>query len=87
MLYKGKVKINIFLLPQDPDLSLTDLLLFQQKAKAFFSLQIIPLLKNMNLLFVSFEILWLFFHWPLLIVGVYLFLLCNIIAWINEKPN
>lgn len=87
MFYKGKVKINIFLLPQDPDLYLTDLLLFQQKAKAFFSLQIIPLFKNMNLLFVSFEILWLFFHWPLLIVGVHLFLLCNIIAWINEKPN
>ena len=62
MFYKGKVKINIFLLPQDPDLSLTDLLLFQQKAKAFFSLQIIPLFKNMNLLFVSFEILWLFFY-------------------------
>lgn len=36
MFNKGKVKINIFLLPQDPDLYLTDLLLFQQKAKAFF---------------------------------------------------
>ena len=57
MFYKGKVKINIFLSPQDPDLSLTDLLLFQQKAEALFSLQIVPLFKNMNLLFVSFEIL------------------------------
>ena len=61
MFNKGKVKINIFLLPQDPDLYLTDLLLFQQKAKAFFFLQIIPLFKNMNLLFVSFEIPCLFF--------------------------